>query len=330
MKRLQSRRVRSTVAIALATAAALMHGAAQADSYPDRPIHVVVPYGVGGGTDILARRIGLELSRKFGQSVVIDNRGGAGTAIGSAMVARAAPDGYTLLLTSSNLGVLPALQPNLTFDPVKDFEAVTLFGSSPNVLLVNPSVPAKSLKEFLNYAAHSPAPINYGSSGYGGTGHLGMELLKQMTGVKMTHVPYTSGGPAMTALLGGQVSAVINNITPSVAQIKAGSVRALGVTSKVRSKALPDVPTIAQAANLPNFDLNAWFGVLVPANTPRPIIDKLNQAVNEVVRMPEVKDEFERNGVDVVGSTPEFFAGTVRSDVQRWKKVLTDANIKVD
>lgn len=304
--------------------------AAPADKYPERALRIVVPYAAGGGTDILARRIANDLSKRLGQPVIIDNRPGAGTIIGADVVAKAAPDGYTMLMTASAFSVLPALYSNMPFDPVRDFEPVTLFANSPNVLLVNTTVPAKNLKEFLTLAKERTDPLNYGSSGNGGTGHLGMELLKQKMNIQMVHIPYASGAPAMQALLGGQVSAVINNITASVPQIKGGKVRALAVTTLTRSPALPDVPSIAEAGGPPDFEIAAWFGAFVPAKTPVAIVRRLNAEINAVVRSAEVQKLFAEQGVDSTGSSPEEFTQIIRAEVPRWMQVLKAAKIKVD
>jgi tripartite-type tricarboxylate transporter receptor subunit TctC len=314
--------------VALIPAVVLAADASQ--TYPTRAIRIVVPYAPGGGTDILARRLGAELGKRFGLPIIIDNRQGGATAIGTEVVARAAPDGYTILVTGSTHPVLPALYPKLPFDPVRDFEPITLFANSPAVLLVNPTLPVKNLKEFLAYAKARHDPLDYGSSGYGGTGHLGMELLKQMAGINLVHIPYTSGAPAMTALLAGQVSVMINNITASVPQIKAGRVRALGVTTKTRTPALPDIPTVAEAGDLPDFEVSAWFGALAPAKTPRFIVDRLNKELNEIVATPEIRKVFAEQGDEAVGDTPEQFGQIIRSDVERWRRVLKAANIRAE
>jgi tripartite-type tricarboxylate transporter receptor subunit TctC len=298
-----------------------------ASDYPARPIRIIVPYAPGGGTDVMARMIAVGIAERLGKAAYIDNRPGAGTSIGSQAVAMAEPDGYTVLITTGTLAVLPALYRKLPFDPVKDFAPVTLFATSPNVLLVTPEIPVKTVAEFVAYAKSRSEPLAYGSSGIGGTGHLAMEQLKQMTGMKMTHIPYNGGGPALQALLSHQVSAMINNEAQSVAQIKAGRVRALAVTAAERSPTLPDVPTIAESG-YPNFDARAWFGVLVPAHTPPAIVDKLSRTINAVVKTPKVSEAFAAQGVEIAGDTPEEFASIVRDDVQRWNKVIEAAGIE--
>ena len=318
---------RTLTAAALALCATLIAPAHAA--WPEKAIRLVVPYTAGGGTDILARIIAAELAPRLGQSVVVDNRPGAATAIGTEIVAKAAPDGYTVLMTTGTFAVLPAMYAKLAFDPVKDFAAVSLFASSPNVLIVHPAVPAATLKDFIAHARSRSDPLNYGSSGNGGTGHLAMEMLKQMTGVNLVHIPYKGGAPAMTALLAGEVSAMINNIAAAVPQIKADRVRALGVTTTARSPALPAVPTLAEAG-LPEFSASAWFGAFVPAATPAPIVDRLSRDIARIVQTEDVRRRYAANGVDAVGNAPSDFAATVRADVERWRRVLKNANIKPD
>jgi tripartite-type tricarboxylate transporter receptor subunit TctC len=327
---------RAALRIALLTAAATAHAQSTppastgAGDWPSHPIRVVVPYSAGGGTDILARLIGVRLGQKLGQAVIIDNKPGAATAVGSENVARAAPDGYTVLMTSGTLTVLPALYPGkLNFDPLKDLAPVTLFATSPNVLLVHPSVPAHTLQEFLDYARSRSDPLNYGSSGNGGTGHLAMEMLKQQAHVEMVHIPYKGGGPAMNALLAGQVSAMINNVAAAVPLIKAGKVRAIAMTSLTRSPALPDVPTIAESG-IPGFDANAWFGALVPAGTPPAIVEILSRDINEIVQSAEISQKFALQGVDAAGDTPAQFAKLLREDLARWQQVVKTAHITPD
>ncbi|WP_454691596.1 Bug family tripartite tricarboxylate transporter substrate binding protein [Achromobacter aloeverae] len=298
-----------------------------AGGYPARTIRIVVPYAPGGGTDMMARMIATGMTERLGKAAYIDNRAGAGTSIGSQAVAMADPDGYTLLITTGTFSVLPALYRKLAFDPVKDFAPVTLFATSPNVLLVPPDMPVRTFAEFVAYVKSRPEPLAYASSGIGGTGHLAMEQLKQMTGMKMTHIPYNGGGPALQALLSHQVAAMINNEAQSVAHIKAGRLRAVAVTSAMRSPTLPDVPTIAESG-YPNFDAQAWFGVLVPAHTPPGIVDKLSMTINTVVRTPKVAEAFAAQGVEVTGSTPAEFAKVVRDDVVRWRKVIAEAGIE--
>jgi tripartite-type tricarboxylate transporter receptor subunit TctC len=313
--------------LALGVPAAHADGADAASKYPEKTIRIVIPYAPGGGTDVMARLIATGMTKRLGKAAYIDNRPGAGTSIGSQAVAMAEPDGYTVLITTGTFSVLPALYRNLPFDPVKDFAPVTLFAASPNVLLVSPELPVKTFAEFVAYAKAAKEPLNYASSGVGGTGHLAMEQLKLMTGMKFTHIPYNGGGPALQALLGHQVAAMINNEAQSVAQIKAGRLRALAVTANERSPALPDVPTIAESG-YPDFDARAWFGALVPANTPPAIVEKLSATINEVVRTPEVTQAFAAQGVEVLGDTPAEFAKIVRDDVQRWHKVITAAGIE--
>lgn len=317
------------VAGMLALAGSIAHAANadEASKYPEKTIRIVVPYAPGGGTDMMARLIATGMTRRLGKAAYIDNRPGAATSIGSQAVAMAEPDGYTVLITTGTFSVLPALYRNIPFDPVRDFSPVTLFATAPNVLLVSPDIPARTFQEFVAYAKAAKEPLNYGSSGVGGTGHLAMEQLKQMTGMKLAHIPYNGGGPALQALLSHQVSAMINNEAQSVAQIKAGRLRALAVTTGARSPALADVPTIAESG-YPAFDAQAWFGALVPAHTPPVIVEKLSATINEVVKTPEVAQAFAAQGVEVVGDTPAEFARIVRDDVERWHRVIKAAGIE--
>jgi tripartite-type tricarboxylate transporter receptor subunit TctC len=297
--------------------------------YPNRPIHMVVPYSAGGGTDILARLLAAGLQKKLGVAVIIDNHPGAATAIGSEQVARAAPDGYTLLVTTGTLSVLPALYPKLNFKPAEDFQAISLFATAPNIFLVHPSVPANTLQEFLNYARLSQTPLHYGSSGNGGIGHLSMELLKQIAQIDMTHVPYKSGAPAMNALLAGEIPAMINNMAAAVQQVKTGRVKALAITTTERSSALPDVPTMSEAG-IKDFDASAWFGMLAPAKTPQTIVETLAAAVNEIMASSNIEQTLIAQGVILNQSTPQAFDQIVKNDVIRWSALLKQADIKAD
>ncbi|OWT77086.1 MULTISPECIES: tripartite tricarboxylate transporter substrate binding protein [unclassified Achromobacter] len=298
-------------------------------AYPLRPIRIVVPYAPGGGTDMMARLIAVGLSERLGKSAYIDNRAGAGTAIGSQVVAAAEPDGYTILITTGTLAVLPALYANLSFDPVKDFAPITLFASSPNVLLVAPDLPVKTFAQFIAYAKARREPLAYSSSGIGGTGHLAFEQIKQLTKVNMTHIPYNGGGPALQALLSGQVSAMINNVAQSIVHIEAGRLRALAVTSHERSPTLPEVPTIAESG-YPQFDAQAWFGALAPAHTPAEIVERLSETLASVVADQKVSAAFQAQGVEVATTASASFANIIRDDVLRWKRVISAAGVTVN
>jgi tripartite-type tricarboxylate transporter receptor subunit TctC len=303
--------------------------AASAQSYPSKPIRFISPYAPGGGTDILARLIGQKLSEGVGQPVVIDNRPGAGGVIGTEIVAKSPPDGYTLMLASpAPIVVAPYLHKKLGYDPLKDLAPVTLISVVPAVLIVHPSLAAKSVKELIAIAKAKPGQLTFSSSGSGGTGHLSGEMLKMMAGIDMVHVPYKGTGPATTAVLGGEVVMSIGNMISVLPHVKSGRVRALAVTTPQRSKVLPDLPTVGES--LPGYSSGPWYGVLAPARTPAPVIAKLNQEIVKILRSPEVKDNMSSEGADPIGSSPEQFAAHIKSESQRWGQVIKQANIKVD
>lgn len=313
----------------LTAAHAAAASSAAADNYPAKPVRVIVPYAPGGGTDVLARLVAARLGESWGQSVIVDNRPGGATVIGAETVARAPADGYTLLISTPTHVVNATLLPKLPFDPLRDFEPVTLLSTSPNIFVVHPSLPVKSPRQFLALAKAKPGQITYGSSGNGGTGHLSMEMIKQMAGITAIHVPYKGGGPAINAVLSGEVSALINNMVPTVQHVKAGRLRALAVTSRTRSKVVPDVPTLDESG-LPGFDAVAWFGLFAPANTPAAIVEKLNREFAKAVRLPEVRKALESQGGEPSGSSAKEFEQIVRTDLQKWRKVLTTSPVKRD
>jgi tripartite-type tricarboxylate transporter receptor subunit TctC len=310
----------------LASSAALAAGEPR---YPAKAVRIVVPYAPGGGTDVQARVIGAKLSEAWGQPVIIDNRPGGGTVIGTELVARAPSDGYVLLIGTPTHVVNATLYPKLPFDPLRDFAPVTVMTASPNIFVAHPSIPARSTKEFIALARVRPGQITYGSSGNGGTGHLAMEMMKQMAQIKAVHVPYKGGGPAINAVLTGEVSVLINNMIPTVQQVRAGRLRALGVTSKVRSSAIPEVPTIAESG-LRGFEAVAWFGLFAPAHTPVPIIDKLNSDFAKVLKAPEVSQMLESQGAEAVGNSPAEFERILRTDLEKWRTVLKASPIAPD
>ena len=314
-------------AVAMTSIVASVEAATPASDapYPVKPIRIVVPYSAGGG-DIIARQIGNKLTEAWGQPVVIENRAGGGTVIGTDYVAKAAPDGYTLLLTTSILGVNVHLYRKLPYDTERDLAPLTTLLSAPNVMLVHPSLPVRTVKEFIALAKSRPRQLNYGSSGIGGTGHLAMEMLKMNTGIDAVHIAYKGGGPAMTALLGGEIPVLFNNIIAAVPQIKAGRVRALGVTTATRSPSLPDVPTIAEAG-VPGFEAAVWFGLLAPGRTPAPIVRKLSAEVGRIVKLPDTRERFASDGAEPVSNTPEEFAALIRTEIVRWGKVIEAAKI---
>jgi tripartite-type tricarboxylate transporter receptor subunit TctC len=308
----------------LATAIPLLFAAAQAQAaWPERPITLVVPYTPGGVTDALARVVAAALSERLKEPVVVDNRAGGGANIGAALVARANPDGYTLLMGSAATHAINvSLYKKLSYDPIKDFAPISLVAEVPNVLVVNPSVPVHNVKELIAYAKANPGRLNFGSSGAGGTIHLSGELFKSMAGVQMTHVPYKGSAPAVNDLLGGQTQVMFDSSV--VPYVKAGKLRALAVTSAKRSSALPDVPTIAEAG-LPGYEATAWFGILAPAGTPEPVIAKLNTEISAVLRDPAVTRWMVGQGFEAAGGTPADFATHIRKETAKWARVVKES-----
>jgi len=303
---------------------------AQAQTYPTKPIRLVVPFPAGGTTDILARAVAQKLSETLGQQVIVDNRPGAGGNIGSELVARSAPDGYTLLMgTVGTHAINVSLYPKLPYDPVKDFTPIVLVAGVPNVLVVNPSLPARSVAELIAYAKANPGKLNFASSGSGTSIHLSGELFKVLTGVQMTHVPYKGSAPALTDLVGGQVQLMFDNLPSSLAFIKAGKLRALAVTSKTRAAALPDVPTMVEAG-VPDFEASSWFGILAPAGTPRDIVVRINAEVAKWLATPDAREKLAGQGAIAAGGAPEDFARHIASETAKWARVVKASGAKVE
>ncbi len=314
-------------------AALLVAGAAataQAQTYPSKPIRMIVPFPPGGTTDILARAIGAELTKAWGQPVVIENRPGAGGNIGSEAVAKSPGDGYTLLMgTVGTHGINPSLYKKMPYDAVKDFAPVTLVALVPNILVVHPSVPAKSVAELIALAKKQPGKLTYASSGNGTSIHLSGALFESLTGVQMVHVPYKGSAPAVTDLLGGQVNMMFDNMPSALPHVKAGKLRPLGVTSAKRSPAVPDVPTIAEAG-VKGYEASSWFGVLAPAGTPKDIVAKLNAEIAKSLGTPEMKEKLSSQGAEPVGNTPEQFGAFIRAEIDKWAKVVKASGATVD
>ena len=319
----------SAVCLAFLSAA---HAATQpaADStYPARPIRIIVPYSPGGGSDILTRMIGAKLTEAWNQPVVIDNRPGGNTIIGNDLAAKAVPDGYTILLATNNNAILESLYRKLPYNIMRDFAPVTMLLVTPNVLLVHPSIPARTVREFIALAKAKPRQLNYGSSGNAGTGHLSMEMLKIATNIELVHIPFKGGGPAMNSLLNGEAPVLFNNILASVPQVKAGRVVALGVTTSRRSPALPDVPTIAEAG-VPGFEATSWFGILAPAATPPAIVNKLNRQLVQIMTNPELVERLRGQGGDPVTNSPAEFTALMRAEIAKWGSVIKAGGIVPD
>lgn len=306
----------------LALASSLAHAA-----YPDKPIRIVLGFAAGGGSDILLRAIAPALGAELNQSVIVDNRPGAGGNLAMEMVARAEPDGYTLLMGTPGLATNPSLYDHLGFDPLKDYAAVGLVGSVQNVLIVKPALPVKSVADLVAYAKKNPGQLNYGSSGAGTSLHLAAELFRLDAGVQITHVPYRGGGQAMNDLLGGQVDMMFNVLPSALPQIKAGTLHALAVTGTERSPALPDVPTMMEAG-VPGYTAVTWNGLLAPAGTPPAIIKKLNEALNKVLASADMKKRFADMGQDVMMGSPEDFTRFIQSETTKWQAVIKRGNIK--
>jgi tripartite-type tricarboxylate transporter receptor subunit TctC len=303
---------------------------ATAQSYPNRPIRFVVPFAPGGSTDTLARTIGQKLTDALQQQVIVDNRSGANGNIGMEIVAHAAPDGYTILLGYiANLGIGPGLYAKLPFDPVRDYAPITQVASSPNILAVHPSLPAKSFHELIAYARANPGKLNYASASIASIGHLTGELLNHSAGIRMVHVPYKGSGQAVIDLLGGQVQTMFSGMSSVMQHIKAGKLRALAVTGAQRSPAVPDVPTIAESG-FPGFAATAWYGVLTTARTPKPIVNRLHDEIVRALALPEVKERLNNVGFELVGGTPEEFAAFIKSEIAKWTRVVREARITAE
>jgi tripartite-type tricarboxylate transporter receptor subunit TctC len=303
---------------------------AQAQDYPEKPIRLIVPYAAGGGVDLLGRSIITRLSERLGQPMVYDNRGGAGATIGTGLAARATPDGYTLLFSLNALTIAASIYPDLTYDPLKDLAPVTQFLASSSVLVVNPGLNVRSVKEFIALAKAKPGELNYASQGVGTNAHMAMELFKRATGSNIVHIPYKGGGPASTALFAGEVKVMFLASSFGAPIIKAGKVVPLAVSTSRRLKILPDIPTLDEAG-VPGAERNeysGWWGLLAPAGTPGPIIRRIQRDAAATVATGEITELLESRGLQPVGSTPEAFAAMLREDLARWKKVAKEANIR--
>ncbi|HEY6833534.1 MAG TPA: tripartite tricarboxylate transporter substrate binding protein [Pseudolabrys sp.] len=304
--------------------------AAQAQSYPNRPVHLVAPFPAGGLADVLARAVADELSRSLGQPVIVENRAGAGGNVGAEVVARAAPDGYTLMMSSA--GILTAnqfLYAKMSFDPEKDFTPVSNVADMPMMVVVSPKVEAKTLGELVAFARANPGKLNFGSPGIGTTGHLGLALFMHAAKIKLTHVPYRGAAPAITDLLAGQIDGVVDNPPTVLPHIEAGTLRPLAVAAKSRMLLLPDLPTAAEAG-VPGYEASSWFGVVAPAGTPPAIVARLQEGIATGLKQPNVQQRFAKSGARLLGNTPEEFAQQIRQDRQMWGEVIGAAGIKAE
>src|SRR5262245_19793657 len=310
---------------------ALLSGAAQAQqAYPSKPVRMVLPYRPGGGSDTIGRPLAQKLTESLGQQVVVENRGGANGNIGMEFAARAAPDGYTTVLAlTAQRPVIPGPYARVPYDPVKDYAPITLLGAGTYILVVHPSLPAKSVKQLIALARVQPEQIAYSSSGNGSGGHLAAELLNSMAGIRMLHVPYKGGGPALVDLIAGQVQVLFSTQLTSWPHIQSGRIRALAVSTAKRPASIPDLPTIAEAG-LPGYDAGVWYGVLAPAGTPREIIARLNAEIVRALNLPDFRKFLVSNAIDPIGSPPEELGQYIRSELVKWAKVVKEAGVRVD
>ena len=308
----------------------LLAGAAVAQNYPAKSVRMVVPFAAGAGSnDIMARLIAQKLTDALGQQFVFDNRPGASGIIGMEIVAKAPPDGYTVLMMSLTFSVNPSLFSKLPYDTVKDFVPVTMVASAPLMLVVHPSIPVKSVQEFIAYAKANPGKLNFGSGGPGTTPHLAGEMIKTMAGVQMTHIPYKGGAPALTDLVGGQIQFMLENIPGTLPFAKSGKLRALAVTDLKRSPLLPELPTLDESG-LKGFQIVGWNGLFVPAGTPQAIVNKLQGEVAKALMLADVKERLSVMGADGVGDTPQHFAAFIKAEIPKWAKVVKDAGLKIE
>jgi len=327
-----SARFMAAILIMAAHAAATTASAQNApgkSNYPNRAIRILLPFPPGGGSDIVARKIGQKMTERWGQQVVVDNRPGAGGNIAAEAAANAAPDGYTLFVAASaQLAVNPAVYPKLPFDPAKSFAPISLVGSVPNMLVTNPSLPVHSLKEFIAFAKARPGQLNYATAGSGSTAHLSVELLKLETGINLVHVPYRGATPALTDVISGQVPLMMSGIPSVLGHVKAGKLRALGITALKRSQVAPEIPAFAET--IPKFEAIVWYGMLAPAGTPADIVDKLNEEVLNILRMNDAKEIFAAQGIEIIGSSPAEFAAYIKSELAKWAVVVKKSGTKAD
>jgi tripartite-type tricarboxylate transporter receptor subunit TctC len=309
--------------------AAFAVNAAQAQDYPNRPIRFIVPQSAGGSTDKVARVVAQELSEVFGQTVVVDNRPGSGSLNGTELAARATPDGYTLLVVAASLSISPAVRKKLPFDVIRDFTPITQLVDLQHLLVVHPSVAAKSVKDVIALAKAKPGELNYASSGIATSTHMAAELFRYMTKTEMTHVPYKGGGPGITAMLAGQCHLYFATISTALPHVRAGKLRGLAVTGAKRSVAAPELPTVAEAG-VPGYVHSSWIGMAAPAKTPQPILARLHAESVKIVQSPRIKSLFLKDGLESLGNTPQQFAADLKEEIEKWRKVVAAAGIQAN
>ena len=321
--------MRTGAKVALLLVGMLVATATWSQQYPVKPIRLVLPFPPGGGTDTVGRIVALKLSEQLGQQVIVENRPGGGANIGAELVAKSAPDGYTLLVPTITNAIGQTLYTRLNFDLVKDFAHVTLLATTPLILVVHPSVPVKTVKDFTAFTKARPGQLSYSSSGSGSAAHLAGELYSSMTGVKMVHVPYKGGGPSMIALVGGEVSACFATMPSAVTYVRNGRLRGIAVTTAKRSPATPDVPTVAEAG-VPGYEAGSWYGLVGPAGTPKDAITRLHTETVKLLKLPDVKDRLDNAGFEVLTSTPEEYLAFTRTEVAKWGKIVKTIGLRAD
>jgi tripartite-type tricarboxylate transporter receptor subunit TctC len=329
-RRLKTFNMKIMARVAGALAIAATPGAAPAQIYPNKPIHYIVPFAPGGPTDIMSRAIAEKVAAAWGQPVVVDNRGGAGGNIGAELVAKSPPDGYTVMIGHVGTHAINvSLYKKVSFDPLKDFTPITLVATLPLALVLHPGVPARSVQELIALARAKPGTLNFASAGNGGPTHLAGEVLKSMAHIDIVHVPYKGNAAGLTALVGGEVQMMFSNLLTSMPHVRSGRLRAVGISSAQRSPQAPELPTIAESG-VPGYDVAPWYGILGPAGLPAAIVVKWNREVARILRLPELKERFNAQGIDLAPSTPEAFGDLIKSEVPKWRKIIKDSGAKVD
>ena len=313
--------------LVLAAVCAAVALGATAQTFPSRAIRVIVPFPAGGTADGIARTVAQRMSENVGQAVVVENRSGANGIVGTEAVAKSTPDGYTLLMAPSGHAINNSLNANVPYDPIKDFQMLTLIGTVPMVAVVNNAFPVKSIRELIDTAKAKPGSISYGSGGPGSSNHLAVELFSSMAGVKMLHIPYKGDTPGIADLLGGQIQMIFLNIPSALPLAKSGRVRAIGITSRTRSELLPDVPTIAET--VPGYEAGSWHGFFAPAGTPPAVVTTLSTELRRAINTPQVRDKLKADGVNVVASTPDEFTAFVKAEIDKWAQIIRTANVKL-